>query len=392
MSKKIRAGKANNNVSDISRTKQKTILDSPFVFQWPSLTPDQGSLLVDTLQALLSPLSLSKTSQSTARSTRNHQIIAKKQSFKTAAKLAQSETLIASTNVSTLSIEEKLKFENERKKLEKKRKRVLESGGLAESGFEDSNSKKLKADFGVSKSDAPSKSMEQSASLSELQIQDAKLVSDALIVGINSISKSLKNRPQELGIVFVCKGDIPVAHLYAHLPTMAYLAGEHVYLVGLPKGAEPMLSAALGMSAVAAFGIKTNSPKFNDLYALVKTMVQPPIIPWLPRKSCENKKSTTGIVYLETNLKTLNVPEGKGAASGWNNRNAEKKVTKGGNGGKKDQSQQSGGVICGVIKGGNGGSGGNVGSSSNANEKGKQQKSGMPTQKEENSTETIDSK
>ncbi|KAI8828869.1 hypothetical protein BJ741DRAFT_624801 [Chytriomyces cf. hyalinus JEL632] len=176
----------------------------------------------------------------------------------------------------------------------------------------------------------------------------------SLAIGVNTVTKCLITRnvanPDrqclKLSMVFVCKADVAAAHLFAHLPAMCYLAGDDVILVPLPAGSEKALSNCLGLKSVIALGVRTDSPSFQELYELVKKIVGPPRIPWMWRQSKKNASPAaviaptdsatapetvptippitsatappikTNISYHPTNLKTLNVAQGKQCGNG----------------------------------------------------------------------------
>ncbi|KAJ3267940.1 hypothetical protein HK104_005544, partial [Borealophlyctis nickersoniae] len=80
-------------------------------------------------------------------------------------------------------------------------------------------------------------------------------------VGINNVTKRLETSVRNPGspalrLVFLCRGDIPMAHIYQHMPPLVYLAGEDVLLCSFGKGAENLLAHALGVKTVMALGIK----------------------------------------------------------------------------------------------------------------------------------------
>ncbi|KAJ3172189.1 hypothetical protein HDU88_007005 [Geranomyces variabilis] len=128
-------------------------------------------------------------------------------------------------------------------------------------------------------------------------------IMQSLTLGLNSIAAELADQhkrqaaapavqqagapssghSKELRLVFLCSGDVSSSNLFAHIPSLTYLAGPDVILCPFAKGALPRLASALGMKSCAALGVKSKTPHFDELHALVASKIPPPCIPWLPR-------------------------------------------------------------------------------------------------------------
>ncbi|KAI8927230.1 hypothetical protein BC831DRAFT_188512 [Entophlyctis helioformis] len=100
-----------------------------------------------------------------------------------------------------------------------------------------------------------------------------------------------------LRCILVCRGDMPVGHIYAHIPTMAFLASPSILVCALSAGAEATLAQALGSKQIYAVGIKTNTPRFNKLCQLLAPALKLIDIPWL--------RSAGTVAYLPTNIRTI---------------------------------------------------------------------------------------
>ncbi|KAI9338835.1 hypothetical protein BDR26DRAFT_976809 [Obelidium mucronatum] len=155
--------------------------------------------------SLLRPLSLLKSKTALERTARNTSILVKKQSFKTGKEIQETLESIKSAKIETLSIEEKMKLENEKRKLEKKRKRV---DGLASGDGPDVlvSEREKKAKLESKEEDLNDTEKE----LTNQEKDEANCVSNALVVGINSVTKALSKGIEgdsTLRMVFVCKGE-----------------------------------------------------------------------------------------------------------------------------------------------------------------------------------------
>ncbi|KAH6575980.1 hypothetical protein BASA62_001689 [Batrachochytrium salamandrivorans] len=94
------------------------------------------------------------------------------------------------------------------------------------------------------------------------------------------VHKTLKPPPQ-LRCIFVCRGDMPVGHLYSHLPAMAAIIGGDLRICAFSAGAEKTLSLALGIKHVSTLGIKISTPRFDRVFQLVVQSDCRVNIPWL---------------------------------------------------------------------------------------------------------------
>ncbi|KAJ3066878.1 hypothetical protein HDU98_009865 [Podochytrium sp. JEL0797] len=322
----VYAGKQQQN------TKQKTILDTPFVFEWPSLSALDSSSVLDTLLPVLSFVGTHRASLSSTR--RAHHAKATNKSL-LASKLSDLDkvdaALAALETTTPKSIEEKLRKENEKKSLIKKRKSLAAS---AKKKDQDVTNQLESNESDVVHEEPP----------------EVKQVMQSLVIGINSIANELQNDPSSIRAVLVCKSDSVPTQMYAHLPMLTYLAGPHIRLLPLPTGSEVKLAEALGLRSVIAVAIKTNTPLFDPLLLLVESLVKPPSIPWLPRKLIQSATFGAGaaavdaalfaevakdVELMKSRLKTLNIPDGK-RGSGGGGRGGRG----GGRGGKNDRNQE----------------------------------------------------
>ncbi|KAG0250143.1 hypothetical protein BG011_008640 [Mortierella polycephala] len=143
-------------------------------------------------------------------------------------------------------------------------------------------------------------------SVSQPSQTPAPLILKSTTIGINAVTKSLERSIQDIKTypppkaIFLCKGDLQPAHLYNHLGPMTAMLPD-ILLFPLMKSAEKRLSEALGMQAVGALAIHfqqepkqqdkgagvgakdEESRNIEDLIMILSRMVEPMIVPWLPK-------------------------------------------------------------------------------------------------------------
>lgn len=119
----------------------------------------------------------------------------------------------------------------------------------------------------------------------------------SICIGINATTKALERSIQDVitypppSAIFLCKADLAPAHLYNHLGPMAAIVPTTL-LFPLHKGSEQKLSQALGMKAVGAITILAGSKEAEDLILMLKRMVEPISVSWLPKiKPASPKKA-----------------------------------------------------------------------------------------------------
>ncbi|KAI8829373.1 hypothetical protein BJ741DRAFT_623188 [Chytriomyces cf. hyalinus JEL632] len=320
---------------------QKTILDNPLVYKWPSLDPQDAALILSTLTSIIAPIGEKRSLAAEARSETTAAIVIQKQKAQQSVELQQTQSKLDAVDADSLDVNARIQLQEERKKLEKKLKRKAAVNAEESSVAVNPAPKRKRVDF---------EATEESIATDQHLAQIWK----SLAIGVNTVTKCLSTRNVanldrkclKLSMVFVCKADVAAAHLFAHLPAMCYLAGEDVILVPLPAGSEKALSNCLGLKSVMALGVQADSPSFQELYTLVKKIVGPPRIPWMCRPSKTNAPSAaviaptdsenpgeteetapsttaatapptkSNISYYPTNLKTLNVVQGKQSGNG----------------------------------------------------------------------------
>ncbi|KAL5035804.1 RNase P and RNase MRP subunit [Batrachochytrium dendrobatidis] len=101
----------------------------------------------------------------------------------------------------------------------------------------------------------------------------------------------------QLGCIFVCRGDMPVAHTYSHLPTMAAICSDRFWICAFSAGAEKTLALALGLKRVSVLGIKADSLRFEMVHKLIQQACNKVHIPWL--------QNPTKVSYLPTNIRAI---------------------------------------------------------------------------------------
>lgn len=110
-------------------------------------------------------------------------------------------------------------------------------------------------------SPAPKKTPQPPPEIDQNLLIKATEIKASITVGINQITKTLEQSIKDkldtppFRIIFVCKDDCSASHMYAHLPSLAQLSGDNVYLTPFPKGCESQLSSAFGLKRVIAVAI-----------------------------------------------------------------------------------------------------------------------------------------
>ncbi|ORY30314.1 hypothetical protein BCR33DRAFT_772210 [Rhizoclosmatium globosum] len=283
---KITAGKGlKKEMDSATRTKQKTILSSPFVYRWASISQTEAETTLSHLEQLLAPISVAKRAAAAKRTAANEVArdlrIQKTQESEIAAAKSELESL-KNVDKSLLSIDAKLRLDADLKRVELKRKRLESSVA----------SKKRRLDLDEE---------DEEEGVKEHPL--ARETKDSLVIGINSLTKELQNPTTKIRAIFVCKSDVPVPHLYAHLPTLCHLHSIPVLLVPLHIGAESRIAQALGVKSVIALGIKQDSPLFDSLFEHVRGFIQPVNLPWLPKEAKKggNQKDGDGDESMDGN-------------------------------------------------------------------------------------------
>ncbi|KAI8612742.1 hypothetical protein BC830DRAFT_1135407 [Chytriomyces sp. MP71] len=219
-------------------TKQKTVLGTPFEYKWHSLTEGESSMLLTSLVSLLEPVG---SKRAAALKTRTDEQAQRRDDERL--QLAEAQTTAAenrlktikATDLTSLDLAQKEAIRSEQKALEKKL------------------SKKRSSDA----PNTPSKRVKLSTDLPPIDDEVCKEIMDSIVLGVNKVTRLLEPQADtSLRLVFVCKGDTTVTHLYSHLPPMVHLAGKGALLVPLPKGAEAALANALGIKSALVLGIK----------------------------------------------------------------------------------------------------------------------------------------
>ncbi|KAI8916165.1 hypothetical protein EDD86DRAFT_197815 [Gorgonomyces haynaldii] len=117
---------------------------------------------------------------------------------------------------------------------------------------------------------------------------------DIWIVGLKQVTKHLQNgiqnaQDKRIKVVFLCKGDEPVLHLYSHIPTMCHLYKD-VKLVTFGPGVEKQFADKMQMKTCLCFAL-TEMP--FDLSKIPICQVQ-----WL-----------TETIVLPTRVRVLELPQ-----------------------------------------------------------------------------------
>ncbi|KAJ3037689.1 hypothetical protein HDV00_001411 [Rhizophlyctis rosea] len=330
-----------------ARQERKTVfkhtLDSPFIYKWPTLEPqDEQSILALTCQKL------SQIGEC------RRKILA----YRTAQRIQRKRERVEDSLVSPPEIESDQTDDSSSLRLpegpKKKKRKSLAERAAARAAREET----------AGDGDGASKQSDSNAP----DVSDLALRKD-LLLGVNAVTRSLESG-QAAGtptvqMIFLFRGDVPVPHMYAHFPTMTYLAAPQCLLYAFgAKGAEKSVAQALGIKRVTCLGIKVISSHFTDLHTLLSSKITPPVIPWLPRpaahQSQQSSNTTTAPTYVPTVIKTLQVPAPIRPPKSRNEEKAgqgERKEKKG-----KGQNPHQG-QGQGKAKGGKGKSGGGKGSS-----------------------------
>ncbi|KAF9998290.1 hypothetical protein BGZ80_003948 [Entomortierella chlamydospora] len=216
-----------------TRVVFKNILDTPFNIPWPEVTSENNAIVLDVLCDMLKPIR------------EYHNARPKKDSLTTP-------------------------------KVKKTKKTLAD----------DSQSKPNPALATTNHDSISPESNSQPTSIST----PPPAILNSIIIGINSVTKSLERSIQDLAsypppsAVFLCKGDLAPSHLYSHLgPMVAMLPG--VKLFPFLRASEKRLSEALGMQAVGALAIKTEggTKEAEDLIMILERLVDPINVSWLPK-------------------------------------------------------------------------------------------------------------
>ncbi|KAJ3047471.1 hypothetical protein HK097_011506, partial [Rhizophlyctis rosea] len=287
----------------------KHTFDSPFTYKWPIVAQEDEEAILKLLCQTLSPIGDSRRKQSAHRIAQRIQL--KRKAVEEAEASSHSESPLPDST--TL-----LRLPEGPKK--KKRKSLAERASSRAITFS---------------------STPFATTTPELDPTTLQLRKD-LLLGVNAVTKALEpsRAPSQIQIIFLFRGDIPIPHLYAHFPTMTYLAAPECLLFAFGmKGAEKRVAESLGIKRVSCLGVKTPSETFTPLHILLKSKISLPIIPWLPRpttiasqlpqSSRQQSASETKLktVYVPTNVKTLQIP---GQVFKFKNRNDERKNVGGG--------------------------------------------------------------
>ncbi|KND04049.1 uncharacterized protein SPPG_01494 [Spizellomyces punctatus DAOM BR117] len=245
------------------RTVFKHVFDSPFQFEWPALSTEDNEEILQALCRILTSVGEHRRGQCERRKEDIvHKIIARKQS--------RAAILAAAVKPATQDVPQTLD-ELEAAKKKKKKRKGMSGGAIEIPEMLPKQPPNPPSDTGI-------------GALAALQ---------DIVLGINKVTRILEDScttaqastASQLRLVFLCSGDVPVSHLYAHIPTLTYLAGNNVLLCPFAKGAEAALATALGIKRLTILGIRNDTPRFDDLCALVASRISPPNIPWLQRPS-----------------------------------------------------------------------------------------------------------
>ncbi|KAJ2852807.1 RNase P and RNase MRP subunit [Coemansia erecta] len=133
---------------------------------------------------------------------------------------------------------------------------------------------------------------------------------DYIVIGINGTTRALEKQvhakeldaaindgqnkkaepKRDLALVVVCKADLDV-QMVAHFPALAHLANENLVkqspssgglrLVGLVKGSENKLAAAIGHETVSVIGIRAGSTVLDPIIEKAQMCVPAPRVAWI---------------------------------------------------------------------------------------------------------------
>ncbi|KAJ3316834.1 RNase P and RNase MRP subunit [Blyttiomyces sp. JEL0837] len=280
-----------------ARTTLKTILDSPFNFKWPSLSESDFTEIVERLCRALSPIGDYRREQESQARKRQQETRTRKRKAETEAKKIEEIAVIESTDDTKLDLDARMKLFNQKKRKQKKPMAVGDS---------------MPAVTATVTFDEQQQQQDMAATMEELKARKdhMNMVLEGVVVGVNNVTKCLEDMVQirqlrakgkvvdasssafpPLAAVIVCKGDVAPSHLFSHLPSLAYMSGTETLLLGLPKGSEEKVAAALGMPRLVALGVKQDisnaGSEIQSFLTFLKSKVSPPEIPWLPRAVLE---------------------------------------------------------------------------------------------------------
>ncbi|KAI8823685.1 uncharacterized protein EV422DRAFT_521973 [Fimicolochytrium jonesii] len=270
----------------------KHVLESPFNYKWPTLSEADNQDIMELLCSLLAPIGTHRRAVTQARHECARERKAARQKAKALAKLAKEKEASApsaadATQISAAgatpapqtalpqTLAEREAAQKLLKKQKKKDVRNTTAGSPSSRPLPDVPFDSLKAATAPDTVPPPS-------------------IMKSIMLGLNTISTQLTRAstispsqtgtsdPVNLRLIFLCTGDMPSVNLYAHIPTLTYLAGGDIRLCPLAKGAQARLADALGMKSCGALGIIKNSPEFDAFCTLVASKVEAPVIPWLP--------------------------------------------------------------------------------------------------------------
>ena len=71
-----------------------------------------------------------------------------------------------------------------------------------------------------------------------------------------ALQKMIDTKSEILNCILICRADVSMPLLFAHLPTMAYLAGNKVKIAPLASGSLADLKFILGEDMPLCIGIK----------------------------------------------------------------------------------------------------------------------------------------
>ncbi|KAI9013302.1 hypothetical protein BC832DRAFT_549326 [Gaertneriomyces semiglobifer] len=250
------------------------VFDSPFNFQWPSLTAEDSADVLRMLCDIFAPVCEYRKAQAAQRKKAilDKVIVRKKEQ---AAKRVADEQSQAQSATIPVTLDE---IEAAQKKKKKKRKVEMNVVDALDGGCPAVLNAAATANTHSVDADPP------------LRVGLEPL--GDIVVGVNAVTKCLEQNseptaeqssrsPARLRLVFVCNQDVPATHLFTHIPAMVQLAGERVLLCPLAKGAEDQISSSLGLKRVSILGIKTDTPRFDALYQLLAEKLPRWNIPWI---------------------------------------------------------------------------------------------------------------
>ncbi|KAJ3175057.1 hypothetical protein HDU87_006453 [Geranomyces variabilis] len=284
----------------------KNVFESALTYNWPAILPTDNEAILALLCSLLLPIGDHRRELLRRRSQATHdKVQARKKARGIAAAAALEQQQQAAEEASKQGEETKTltlaEVEAAQKAARKKKKRKA-TEALDANPMPASVPAATAVGDGVGTSalpppPAPPPGIMQSLTLglnsiaAELANQHKRQTAPAAVRQAEALSP---RQFKDLRLVFLCSGDVSSPNLFAHIPSLTYLAGPDVILCPFAKGALPRLASALGMKSCAAIGVKSNTPLFDQLYTLVASKVPPPCIPWLPRVSVKVKSNPPG--------------------------------------------------------------------------------------------------